>query len=240
MIVIDTVAKKLAVKWQTTELNIRREYLQHLFLSYFYQNKGTEQICFKGGTALRIVYQSPRFSEDLDFSAYKFSRIHFDSLITQTLMSISREGIKTNIQEAKTTSGGFLYILEFELKEERIEILVQISKRETTLLSEIVTIANSFIPTYPIYLLAQIKLIEEKLAALFSRQKPRDFYDLYYMLRANLLTNQQKKQLNKVLELEQLKLVDFKHELEQFLPRNYWPGIKSFSKSLKQEIERFS
>lgn len=29
--------RALAPQWQTTELNVRREYFQHLFLSYFYR-----------------------------------------------------------------------------------------------------------------------------------------------------------------------------------------------------------
>ena len=60
--------KELTQKYQTTEINIIREYCQHLFLSYFYQKRKSEQIYFKGGTALRIIYNSPRFSEDLDFT----------------------------------------------------------------------------------------------------------------------------------------------------------------------------
>src|SRR3989338_7514835 len=60
--------RELAVKKQTTELNIRREYVQHIFLSYFYQQQQSENIFFKGGTALRLIYNSPRFSQDLDFS----------------------------------------------------------------------------------------------------------------------------------------------------------------------------
>ena len=55
---------------QTTELNVAREHCQHLFLSAFYRQAGSEQAMFKGGTALRIVFGSPRFSEDLDFSGF--------------------------------------------------------------------------------------------------------------------------------------------------------------------------
>lgn len=54
--------QRLASKYQTSEGNIRREYFQHLFLSYFYQQPKAADIFFKGGTALRLLYQSPRFS----------------------------------------------------------------------------------------------------------------------------------------------------------------------------------
>ena len=58
----------LSVKLQTTQQNIRREYLQHLFLTYFYQQKEADAYFFKGGTPLRLAFNSPRFSEDIDFS----------------------------------------------------------------------------------------------------------------------------------------------------------------------------
>ena len=53
---------------QTSVQNVVREYCQHLFLSFLYQNPGSEKLLFKGGTALRIILKSPRFSEDLDFT----------------------------------------------------------------------------------------------------------------------------------------------------------------------------
>jgi len=48
--------------------NIVREYFQHVFLGELYKLSNAEKLLFKGGTALRIVYGSPRFSEDLDFT----------------------------------------------------------------------------------------------------------------------------------------------------------------------------
>ena len=50
------------------KFTIFREYLQILFLNYLYQEKLSEKIYFKGGTCLHLFYNSPRFSEDLDFS----------------------------------------------------------------------------------------------------------------------------------------------------------------------------
>jgi len=47
MITQDTI-KKLATKYQTSEFNIAREYSQHLFLSYFYREKHSEKVLFKG------------------------------------------------------------------------------------------------------------------------------------------------------------------------------------------------
>ncbi|MFH0797741.1 MAG: hypothetical protein V2A65_11960 [Candidatus Omnitrophota bacterium] len=67
------VIKKLASQYQTIEINVAREYVQHLFLSIFYQEPDSEKVLFKSGTALRIVFQSPRFSDTNLFTISKKS-----------------------------------------------------------------------------------------------------------------------------------------------------------------------
>ena len=84
----------LSTKYQTSEQNIAREYCQHLFLSYLYRLKGGEKMLFKGGTALRIVFQSPRFSEDLDFSTFDLSVEEINGLVDSVLVNLSKEGLQ--------------------------------------------------------------------------------------------------------------------------------------------------
>lgn len=47
--------------------NLAREYLQIYLLRLLHQEASAE-LCFVGGTALRVLHGLPRFSEDLDFS----------------------------------------------------------------------------------------------------------------------------------------------------------------------------
>jgi len=64
-------AQDLSRELRIDLFTVYREYLQLLFLKYFYNQKESQKIYFKGGTALRFLYGSFRFSEDLDFtSAY--------------------------------------------------------------------------------------------------------------------------------------------------------------------------
>lgn len=49
-------------------LNVLREYLQAQILYSLYESLAFTSLSFVGGTALRFVYDLPRFSEDLDFS----------------------------------------------------------------------------------------------------------------------------------------------------------------------------
>jgi len=93
--------RNLVNKYQTTELNVRREYVQHLFLSYFYQQSAGDRVYFKGGTALRLLFNSPRFSEDLDFSSCLTGTHSIEEAVLETLVAVERENIQTDLQESK-------------------------------------------------------------------------------------------------------------------------------------------
>ena len=86
--------------------------------------------------------------------------------------------------------------------------------------------------------LTTTQLVDGKVEALLQRQKARDFYDLYFMLRANLLSPIQKKQLLKVRQLLSKKGINFETELALFLPRSQAMIIHDFNKSLLGEINR--
>lgn len=225
---------KLAVRYQTVKLNVVREYYQHLFLSYFYRQKGAGRVYFKGGTALRIIYGSPRFSEDLDFSAGFKEIAKLEKMIVGALGEIEREGVEVELEEAKKTSGGYLAIVRFD----KTEIQLQISLRAKEEEGEVVTVVSDFVPPYTIVSLKQEQLVEEKVRALLSRKKPRDFYDLYYILRAGLISVEQKKLLGSVAELLRSTEINFEMELKQFLPKSHWAVISDFKQVLEKEIER--
>jgi len=229
----------LSTKLQTTEQNVRREYVQHLFLSYFYQQPDANHYLFKGGTALRIVFNSPRFSEDLDFSAQISDKNQLKNIILKTIREIEREGIGVKILEFKKTTGGYLASLNFQLGTEVIKILLQYSKRTQQNQSEATTISSNFVPPYSILILERTSLIDEKIQALLARSKPRDFYDLYFLLRSNLITNEQKQLLSKVKDKLASTQINFELELKQFLPKSHWLVIRNFKNNLMREIERF-
>lgn len=228
---------KLVNRYQTSEVNTRREYFQHLFLSYFYQQPKTSKVYFKGGTALRIIYKSPRFSEDLDFST-TYKGIHeIEQIIENTLVAIEKENVNVNLSESKQTSGGYLGIVTFD---GRISLYLQISLRQEDRKGEVVTVTSDFIPTYIIVALPQDKIVLGKLTALFDRKKPRDFYDLYFMLRANLISPEKRNLLIKAKEILQTANINFAKELKQYLPKSHWILIKDFKKTLGREIGRFT
>jgi len=232
--------QSLSEKLQSTQQNIRREYVQHLFLSNLYQQTNSHQILFKGGTALKIVFGSPRFSEYLDFSTQVFNKLIIENTILSTLKEIERSGIDTDIVESKETTGGYFANLTFQIEDIKIPILLQFSKRKKTDKHEIVTISNEFIPPYTISLLSRQQLIEEKIQALLTRSKPRDFYDIYFLIRSNLINQSQKQLLSQVKTILFSTKINFNYELKQFLPKSHWPIIKNFKQNLQTELDKFS
>lgn len=231
--------KELSIRNQTTELNIRREYVQHIFLSYFYQQKESKQIFFKGGTSLRILFNSPRFSEDLDFSSSLKEINEIETAVVNALEEIEREGIQTEIVESKKTTGGYLAIISFKLSSQTVEIQIEISNRKKDSEGEIITVVSDFIPSYTVMQLKLQLLTGEKLLALLSRKKPRDFYDLYFILRANLISQKQKNVLTEALVELKKTHINFEKELKQFLPKTHWAIIRNFKSTLEKEIQKF-
>jgi len=58
---------RLATDLHIDRERIIREFYEMLMLNEIAQNSWSQWLVFKGGTALRLAYQSPRFSDDLDF-----------------------------------------------------------------------------------------------------------------------------------------------------------------------------
>ncbi len=237
--IADAAIKSLATKLQTTELNIRREYFQHLFLSYFYQQPVTDAIYFKGGTALRTLYNSPRFSEDLDFSSAVTDVPVLEQALLETLTAIARENVGLDLAESKPTTGGYLAIVIFQADHGPIAIQLEISLREGEKRGEAMTVVSDLLPAYTVVALAQEQLVDEKIQALLTRKKARDFYDLYFILRANLLPAHRRDILSQALATTRQSKLDFEKELKEFLPRSHWAIIRAFPAALEREIARF-
>jgi len=245
MITQETI-QKLAIKYQAPEFpNIIREYFQHLFLSNLYRIEGSQNIMFKGGTALKFIYGSPRFSEDLDFSVFNVElyrvKNFVEDLFTKVLVEIERIGIKVDLgPKPGPTKEGYYGDASFKIYDyPPVTVSINVSVRdERQIRSEIETIPNDFVPTYNLYRLPQELLIDEKIDALLERKKARDFYDIYYIMRKNLLTLEQKKRLIKVRNLIEIIDIDYKSQLSPFLPQDQQAIIKDFKTTLLAELKR--
>lgn len=225
---------------QTKLDNVVREYCQHLFLSYLYQLPNAEHLLFKGGTALRIVFQSPRFSEDLDFTGVKITQHKIEELFIDTLTNIEKTGIPVFLKEGKHTTGGYLGIFEFNAYNKITEIYFEVSLRNNNLIRGARTlIENDYIPAYTLVHLPKEEIIKGKMQALINRNKPRDFYDYFFLLSGNYPLVKEKANLVQVLALLKKTKINFRNELKEFLPASHTMHLRDFNKVLEQKILSF-
>lgn len=241
--------QKLAIQYQTGVFpNIVREYFQHVFLSELYRLPQAEKILFKGGTALRVIYGSPRFSEDLDFSIFGMTphdlKKFVEDLFVKALAKIEQIGIRVELGgKSAKTSGGYLGVATFTLADfQPVGVEINVSSRNgRSINGEVDSVANDFVPTYIIVHLPQNELVEEKVfGALRERKKPRDFYDLYFIMRKGMLSTDHKTRLKEAKDtiLAGAKKIDFRGELGVFLPADQQAIIRDFYRALEAEFNR--
>lgn len=248
MITVEAL-EKLARQYQTGVFpNIVREYFQHVLLGALYTLAGAKQMLFKGGTALRIIYGSSRFSEDLDFSLFGVppsrTKPFVEGLFVKVLAEMEQMGIKVEIgSKSDVTRGGYFGVATFTMLEyQPVGVEINVSARNgRDVQGEVDSVANNFVPTYTVIHLPQSELVEEKIfSALRERKKPRDFYDLYFIMRKGILSPDQKKRLAEGKDeiIADAKNIDFRGELGAFLPADQQAVIRDFSAMLERELDR--
>lgn len=231
--------KNLSKTFKIDEYSIFREYLQLVFLSYLYQERKASKLFFKGGTALRLIFGSPRFSEDLDFSTN-----YSDSEITKLLQSIEAKITKElpNLKIITLHKGaeGIRFRILFTQKEFKYPFSIRLdfhSVAESHQEKEITGIMVSTLSTmFPLMIFPQIyhlsgeSILIEKFEALKNRNKGRDIFDIWFLLSKGMsITNVKKSDIKKIEEFSQKSLGK---DLGQFLPRSQ----KQIIPVLKTEI----
>lgn len=81
--------------------NLAREYVQIYLLRQLHELGAQGQLAFVGGTALRLLYRLPRFSEDLDFSADMDgvdTTLECESLFKRLKVAAVRAGYEVNVK----------------------------------------------------------------------------------------------------------------------------------------------
>src|SRR3989344_8036099 len=63
--------------------NALKETLQYYLLQYISQSPLTDNLIFKGGTCLRIFFDLPRLSEDLDFDIVNYEKFDSESFFAE-------------------------------------------------------------------------------------------------------------------------------------------------------------
>ena len=168
-----------------------REYLQYEILKAIFESKYAMAYTFLGGTCLRLVYGTERFSEDLDFDNVGLSAADFEETGHAVQRWLELLGYQTSIKfshkdafHCKVTFPGILY--DYGLsghKEARIFIKLDSEKQNYDYQRELVHI-QKFGVDADIFVTPPGLLVSQKIAAVLGRKRPkgRDFYDLTWLL----------------------------------------------------------
>ena len=217
----DQLSRKLGIAPE----HLAREEYELLILRGLLEQELGSMLVFKGGTALRLAYGSPRFSDDLDFSATApiagkaFARAAGDAArpfpqITLvealpkrfTLLALYR------VRDPSLPSA-FSIRVEASTRRERWE---QGRDFDLRLLTS---------PVTPVSVLARVATLErlwaDKEAALANRRQPRDLYDLWFIA--------QKLRREFAPDLRGLDRRVIRRDLRKYLPRPHWQVIEQWS-----------
>ena len=174
------------------KLNIMREYLQTYALRILYEQRVFRSTAFLGGTALRFLYNLPRFSEDLDFSLTKKMEYSFVALAKKLKKEFTLSGYdlsvsyndKKNVRYAFLRFAGLMYEAGLSpMRTQKFAIKIELDTNPPAGANVKTAITNKFLPiSFLSYDLAS--LFAGKLHALLSRKytKGRDFFDLGWYL----------------------------------------------------------
>ncbi len=181
----------------TQSINWMREYLQARILLVLQSAGAMIPLAFHGGTALRFLYQLPRFSEDLDFTLERPERDYdFPGYLGEIKTQLTLEGypiaIKYNVEKVVNNAfisfPGLLY--EFNLSphpSQNFSIKLEVDTKPP----KGAGLSTSLIRHRDLFINLQhhdkASLLAGKIHAILQRDylKGRDIYDLIWYLSDN-------------------------------------------------------
>ncbi len=178
--------------------NFLKEYIQYLVLYLIYNQKKYENLVFKGGSCLRIIYQLPRLSEDLDFD-YDERKME-KNLIEKLANFLKTEISKKYYSDIEIkTQGDFRINLKFPIlkniglstETEKLFVKLELSNKISPYANFDITPISKYGFNFIIKSYDQSSLMSGKINALLFRIwykgkeneidiKGRDFYDIFW------------------------------------------------------------
>ena len=201
--------RDIADKYRVKTITVDKDWvLGHFLNAMFYFENIRENFVFKGGTCLRKCYiPDYRFSEDLDFTLLNKDFPVNDSFIRNIIKKAEEiSGIKFSFERNKTQiSKDIEQGYEIKIKYWGADhkpfqqpapairwhtfIKLDISHTEKILtdiqlkpINHNYTDKENIVSLIPVYSIEEI--VAEKLRSLMQRNRPRDIYDLWYLLQS--------------------------------------------------------
>lgn len=166
-----------------------KDYLLEISLLSIYRNIKDELI-FKGGTCLCKFYRLDRFSEDLDFTLRK--PLDIDALIKKVISGLAAFGIEAEVKENKKVHNSIMLTIRAKGP------LYTGRPQSLTSFGIDINIASSIdvepslvnynplypdIPAFTVLIMQEKEILAEKARAIISRDKARDVYDFWFLLK---------------------------------------------------------
>ncbi len=167
-----------------------REYLQCKILEILFQSDYANKFAFLGGTCLRLMHDTQRFSEDLDFDNFSVSKDEFTRVADVIKQGLELQGY--NVEIRNVMRGAFHCYIRFPgilyahnlsgHKEAKITINLDTEPQNF-----------AFVPDKPLFRKFDVFttvfttpvdiLLSQKIAAIGGRKRPkgRDFYDTTFL-----------------------------------------------------------
>lgn len=199
---------------------VEKDYVLSVVLAFISKLPEAKNLVFKGGTALRKAYfPDYRLSADLDFTVVKGNRTALKKSIAQ-LENRGLEGVSFLKMSDKTLAGmpSLNLVLQYESRIGTTEGKRHVDsvKMDFNFDNEVclkperrkIVLPREFdIEEFEINVMRIEEVISEKIHAIYRRPKPRDLYDLHYLLGKGYkidveLVDRKLKSLGKRLELE--------------------------------------
>ena len=173
---------------------LEQDYVQSIFLQELY--KDVDTIVFKGGTFLKHGFGLDRFSEDLDFTQHRSDRLK--NMFEDTASRMRSYGIEGDLDRIEEDQLSFNARLRYRgplyNRSGRSYINIEVSKRDDVFLKpEWTRLFFDYPETRVVNVLGLGKeeILAEKLRALSTRSKGRDLYDVWFLIKQNVIPDKQ-------------------------------------------------
>jgi|GEM_PF-227960 len=228
--------KKLIQELKISADQILREEAEMRFLYSLAKHSLGHKVIFYGGTALRLAYNSPRFSEDIDLlEVRKTSFKEFKSCL-KTVIKENPNWLIKDIKNKRYTLFALILVKEEKLKH-NFTIKIELHKpiKKPVLNESLLLIKSPTSILEPLILVPGLeKLKTLKIDAIINRKKARDVFDLWYIsriLRENFVLP---------VKISKYNEREFNNELRVFLPKKYQPVIKQLYEQISTRNKKNS
>ena len=202
------------------------------YQSIVLQTLSKYSLAFKGGTALWFCYGLSRFSEDLDFTLTGDLKIN--KLLKEIIRDLTYFGASAEIKKIFNKNESLTFRIDIDgllysgKLESKVYLNVDISKRENAILelnSCRINLEYFKIPEFFVRTLSLEEIFAEKIRAIYTREKGRDLYDLYFLIN-------KKVKFKESLVNEKLSFYNVKFNKNNFLSK-----IKNAKKYYEKDIK---